>query len=383
MNEETRKTADYLIALLKSVLDGTCPAEKPEQVSFEQLYKLAKFHCVQCMAYYAVEKLKTQPEPKQGHKWKSERDQHIVRSMIQLSERNSILENLMGAGIDALPLKGCLLKEMYPQADYREMADLDILIDAKKAELARKQMETLGYTTEHFAVSNHDNYIKSPYMGVELHRDMLHEQYEAHAYYKNVWEKAIPDEGRAHCFHFSWDDYYIFMLTHFAKHYFGGGSGIRSIMDIHVFLDRHKIDLHQNYLKQELEQLDLSEFKETAEHLAECWFGDADQTEKTEEMASYVISSGVYGTSKQAIKNKIKKAETKANSVWKGKVSYFFSRIFLPYKTMCFLFPVLKKLPILLPFCWLMRLILAVIQKRKRVKMELHMIVKSQKEKND
>lgn len=376
MEIKTKETAEYLILLLRTVLNGEEPLEKPEGITFDELYHLAKFHQVSCMSYYAIEKLEKQPEQEKNRKWRSERDQHIVKSMVQLSERDFIIERLTDAGIDILPLKGCLLKEMYPQDDYREMADLDILVDADKAALAREQMEALGYTAKYFDVSNHDNYEKLPFMGVELHRHMISEKYETHQYYKDVWKKAVPDDSREHCFHFSWNDYYLFLLIHFAKHYYGGGSGIRSIMDIYVFLSRHKQELDQTYLKKELRSLHLEDFKETAECLAECWFGNGKYTLELEEMMEYVITSGVYGTYQREIENRIKNAEQKSNSVFIGRISYFFSRIFLNYKTMCSLYPMLKKIPALLPVFWVLRLLSALLRKRNRVRIEWNNIIR-------
>ena len=63
-----------------------------------------------------------------------------------------------------------------------------------------------------------------------------------------------------------------------------------------------------------------------------------------------------------------------------GKVGYFFYRAFLPYKQMCELFPVLIKVPILLPFCYVARVFGALFNKtkRRRVKAEMKTLAKKQ-----
>lgn len=56
----------------------------------------------------------------------------------------------------------------------------------------------------------------------------------------------------------------------------------------------------------------------------------------------------MYGTSQ----NKIAVKKTKAQST----LIYALQRLFLPYKSMVISYPILHKLPFLLPFCWIARL---------------------------
>lgn len=373
---EINEAGNYLIHVLDSLLKNQKPQEKPEAISFRTLFNLAKFHSVAAMAYYGVEMLHVRPEEKLEQSWKKYRDVNSAKSFVQLSERERILDTFIEKGIAVLPLKGCLLKEMYPQSDYREMADLDILFDASKGKQARAEMERMGYVTKQFDKSNHDNYEKPPYMGVELHRDMLPKRAKTYSYYNDVWTKAIEDEGRPGCYHFSWDDYYIFMLAHAAKHYFAGGSGIRTIMDIHVFLQKYGRELNQGYLKQELNKMRLWQFKQDAEKLAGIWFDGKEPDTEMQLMAQYVLTSGVYGTRERRIENDIRAIEEQTQSGRLARMIYFLRRCFMEYSEMRKIYPVLDRLPMLLPFCWLHRLIWAVLTKKDRVACELRGIRK-------
>ena len=57
MNIELNPNEKYIIDLLRSVLNNSIPPEKPEDVSFEKVYSLAKYHNIANMLFYAVEKL--------------------------------------------------------------------------------------------------------------------------------------------------------------------------------------------------------------------------------------------------------------------------------------------------------------------------------------
>ena len=64
------------------------------------------------------------------------------------------------------------------------------------------------------------------------------------------------------------------MLAHFFKHFNSGGSGIRNVMDVHVFLSQYGDVLDRAYVDRELEKMELTEFRRDMEELAEQWFGE-------------------------------------------------------------------------------------------------------------
>ena len=74
-------------------------------------------------------------------------------------------------------------------------------------------------------------------------------------------------------------------------------------------------------------------------------------------MLSYYISSGVYGNILNYISKMVKK---------KGKVRFFMSRIFRPLNDMKIIFPILNRVPVLLPICWVMRVFQIALAKERR-----------------
>lgn len=365
-------TVGYLITLLCCALDGEKAPEKPDGVDWEMLFELAKFHMVENLAYYSVERLDSRPEGELLEKWRTARDIGAVKSVNQLIERDAIAEAFTKAKIRYMPLKGWLLKEDYPQDDFRTMSDLDVLIDEKNAAKAAEVLEKLGYAFRD-ECDHHAAYSKPPYMNVELHTKLMSSNYErAHAYYADPWRLARKKEP--YRYELKAEDNYIFLTAHFAKHYFMGGSGIRSVADIYIFLKKHGGELDRAYISAELEKMGLSEFSETAERLAGVWFGGAEGNAATQDMARYVVTSGVYGTSDRAAENRFKKVKEKYPRF--ARIRYFFGRAFLPLDTMRHTYPVLKKAPVLLPFCEIHRLINALIFKRDRVAKQISVMKK-------
>ena len=51
----------------------------------------------------------------------------------------------------------------------------------------------------------------------------------------------------------------------------------------------------------------------------------------------------------------------------KGRIGYLLSRTFPTFRSMMLLYPVLERMPFLLPLCWVLRLAEAVIRKPRKV----------------
>ena len=68
-----------------------------------------------------------------------------------------------------MPLKGCILKEMYPDFSMRQMADNDILFDEKFRSAIRQYFIDHQYTVVSYLQVNHDAYEKPPVLNFEMH----------------------------------------------------------------------------------------------------------------------------------------------------------------------------------------------------------------------
>jgi len=273
------------------------------------------------------------------------------------SERSSILRELEEAGIWYLPLKGCVLKDCYPKIGMRQMADNDILYDVSRSEDLRNIMERLGFSTDNnYGRGVHDHYFKPPVCNFEMHRMLFgvgHDQ-QLVDYYHDVKKRLLPDEGRNYGYHFSDEDFYIYMIAHEYKHYSSGGTGLRSLLDTWVYL--RKVPLDMAFVAGEIEKLGIADFEAANRSLALHLFGGEPLTEGEQEMLEYVLSSGTYGTMANRIRRQLRE---------KGRWGYFLSRMTLPFDMMTQLYPVLGRIPLLYPFCWAHRLIHAFFFRHK------------------
>ena len=355
----------YCIDLIRCLLQEKEIPQLPDTVSLQELYDFAKLHNVETMVFHALEQLEMDDNDPLWQNWQNRAAMILTQSIVQLAERDMLFSALTDAGIKLLPVKGCWMKELYPDIDYRQMSDLDMLIPEEKAQEAKRIMLQLGYSTEAFEDSPcHAGYLKPPYTEVELHIALLEED---NGYYDHIWERAVPVAGYNHLYRLSTEDEYIFYLLHLNKHLEDAGTGIRSILDSTVYRAAYP-NMNRAYLQQELEKLNLRETAQNIEKLADCWFADGGGLpQELEDMAQYILSAGSYGTLANRSRQRLEKMQEKYKNPLLRGVVYWIIRTCRPLKEMQQSYPLLKKLPVLLPLFWLYRAVMKFIRHPKAI----------------
>ena len=351
-------TVAELLYLVYCAVNETVPSiGSVEKVDLSELYSVAEQHSLTATVAYALELAGVQDAA-----FLQARGKAIRRTVLMDQEMSSVLERLEETGIWYMPLKGAVLKDLYPVYGIRQMGDRDILFDADRAEDVRTIMESLGFTTEDYGKTHHDCYRKSPSINFEMHRELV-AQFSVenlHPYYRDVKARLLKDEGNGYGWHFSPEDFYIYMVAHAYKHYACYGTGLRSLLDTYVYLKNVAVDL--DYVTQECSKLGVADFEATYRSLALHLFGEEVLKEEEQKMLQFIVSSGTYGNERTRAKMVLDE---------KGRWGYFFSRITPPFWVMKELYPVLNKHPVLYPLCWAHRLVYAVLYKNKKVLYQL------------
>ena len=157
----------YLTELLSAVLAKRAPRPKPDGLTWDEIRRMAKRHSVQSIAYAGAVQAAGEEASDVMEEWLLDSGMCIAQGKVQMSERSRIFRKLTGEGIRILPLKGCVMKELYPLPEYRQMADLDILVDPQNVERAGRLLLDLGFSVRHAGESYHDAYEKKPWLSIE------------------------------------------------------------------------------------------------------------------------------------------------------------------------------------------------------------------------
>ncbi len=364
-----REIADAAIQMIRCSLHG----EKIKDTFFVEhdpdlLLYFCKKHSISALASLSIKEC--------DGEWLQARLNSIRRTALFDNERKQILSLLEEKEIWYCPLKGIIIKDLYPEYGVREMSDNDILFDYTKADVVRKIMIERGYDCAVYGNWNHDSYHKEPIYNFEMHKSLFNEASDNNfsEYYTDIKNKLIKNRGDRFGFHFSDEDFYIYSVAHNHKHLSSRGSGLRGLVDMYLFLQAHP-DMDRAYIDKELEKLNIFEEEKQLRMLSDKLFSVECQVldDEEKEMLDYIISSGIYGTVSNYTKNNLNHYKNEKSLY---KLRYIRDRLFLPESSLKIAFPFFYKHKWARPFLMPFRLFRILIKGRKRLRIELETIIK-------
>lgn len=373
------KTSEFLIYLMACSLQGTKPEEALlANIDMEALLRLAKAHSVSAMVCMALEQTDAFQHAAETTrlKWLDCKNKAVRKNMLLDAERHRLEKEFAEHGIWYMPLKGSILKDWYPKFGMREMADNDILFDATRRQQVRDIFVNRGYSIESYnKSSNHDAYEKQPIYNFEMHVALFHEDCSTlQKKYENVVDRLVQDEKLPFRYHFTPEDFYVFVVAHAYKHYSHGGTGIRTLADFYVMNRKLGKTLDWEYVESELRSLGILDYERDSRKLSQKLFGNTktvlrpELTEEENQMFAYYLGATTYGNLFNQTLHRMQEFQPDGEPLTtKTKGKYIISRMF-PNMEWCKCYaPVVYKFPVLLPFYWVWRLIYKGITKRKKV----------------
>lgn len=367
--------------------------EKMDFDGLKALYALSKRHAVVSIVYDALKKnnvfqnvinqLSNGNDISQlMKKWDEASNQAITKEILFDNELKKIKTAFSDEQIYYVPLKGIVIKELYPRSGMRQFCDYDVLIRPKDANKVKAIMKTLGYSVSnetkaeeevHQAVSVIDCK-KMPIFNFEIHKKLFWGNNEG--YFSKIWDrvllpsnnfvltkltdnKSINQNTNLYEGKLTDEDVYLFHLAHFNSHLNErSGAGIRYLAD-HYLLKKFicsKPTFNRKYVEGVLINENISEFEQRINSITDNLFDAPTEEIRIDDLYDF-LANGVHGS----VENKVKMNVSKD-----GKFKFFIKRAFPPYNDMCIYFSILKKIPFLLPFCWIARFFIVLFDKKRR-----------------
>ncbi len=367
------KSAKDLIYLLSCAVNGITPDKASVQaMNLEQLYQLAKAHSLRAAVYIALRSADAKDV-----NFQQAYNKAVRKNVLLDVERTAIFAEMEHRGIWYMPLKGSVLKDLYPENGMREMADNDVLYDAGKRTELREIMLSMGYSAESDKWANPDVYMKPPVLNFEMHTLLFGAAIDFYAYYQNPKRLMIPDEGSKYGYHFSDEDFYVYMLTHEYKHFSSGGTGLRSLLDCYVFLQHKGDTLNWEYIHEQTKQLNIAGFEREQRELADKVFSSVtfpELTGREQELLDYYLICGTYGTRTRAAENTVRKHYARSHS--RSKFSFIWARLFPDTEFMKHYYPFFYRHRLLLPVGYVWRCCKGIATNRKKIQAEMRALRK-------
>ena len=341
--------AEYVAALLYHVnCDAELP-EKPAEIPWEAVYKFAKSQSLASGIYTAVEPLvKAEAAPELVAAWDRARATDLAQHIKQSSEFTKITAAFTENKINFLPLKGFTYKALWKNPAHRTMSDMDIYFHPDDFPRLDPLLKSMGYAQDH-ECEVHVNYEKKPFVKIEAHRKF---ESNGRAPSFDNWT-AKSDNPYWHVM-----DHYQFLLfnaEHAKRHYEKGGCGMRVVFDLYLYMKRFDSEIDVTTLEKTMSENGMLDFFRMLLNLADYWFGGKKPDEELKKTAYFVATGGTYGTQENSISYGVTK---------KGKLGYILSRVFPSFHHMKNRYPILRKLPFLLPVMYVVRFVVSIFNGR-------------------
>ena len=271
-------------------------------------------------------------------------------------------------------LKGMSIKYLYSSSYMRSKGDIDVLVkesDFDKASLALKKIGMEFKTSGPV----HDTYLFGN-VEIELHRRIREEdKFKKFALLDDMFSYEYMVDGNVIVVNPEIE--LVYLLYHIKKHFYSTGVGLRSIIDIPIYLYNLHGEIDKGKLNKLLSNTGLKAFFDNLVLICDKCF-DLELCEKfniTKEFdlelyelfIAYVIESGTHGIGIDF--NKFVNRFL-INSPIKSKSKL--SVIFPNFKMMSQMYPRMLKCKILLPIAWLRRICRLVFKDRKLTRYKVH-----------
>ena len=353
-----------ITALVKSALTGE-KAEVSENFDWANALNTAKSHQIIPMLYYGVQYSGIAPPTDIMRFLELATFKNISVSQNQLYALEQIYKAFDENKIDYMPLKGSVLKFVYPKPEMRPMGDADILIKNEQTEKINSVISSLGYVKDESHKGDYDTvWDKKGVLHLELHWNIVSPINRAYyKYFQTGWRFACKADEKSRKYEMAPEDNLIYLFTHFANHYRYGGIGIRHLTDFYVFIMKNP-NLDNIKIESALSEMGLLQFYKNVLNTADVWFNGKNNTEITDFITEKIFSGGSYGTQAAHALS----SETRISGA-KNK-NRLIRRIFPSRNNMEHNFPIVKKYPALIPFLWVFRWVRALLFRRNNIKAE-------------
>ncbi len=338
-----QRTIQIFFALMRSAIngEGISKAERKgySAVQLADMLKLAKKHDEAHLLALGLMENGLVPKGDEGI------EKYVLRAVYRTERMKYELDTLSDAlergKIPFVPLKGSVVRGLYPEGWMRTSGDIDVLVRREDFEGAIRYLsDELGY--EERGRSTHDaSLFTKQGVHIELHFDLVEEDCANNAIdvLRAVWKNVSVKEGWEYRYEMTDAFFYFYHIAHMAKHFEHGGCGIRPFIDLWLLDGYEGADrLGREAL---LAKGHLVKFANAVRSMSRVWFCGGEANELDTEIQDYILHGGLYGS----VDNRVALQQRKQG----GRIGYMLSRIFAPYSRLKRYYPVLEKHKWLLP----------------------------------
>ncbi len=380
-----------LVGIVSSIIRQNELHVNFNRIDWERMYRIADYHKVANIVYLAILGYsESVPE-----RWR-ERFFGRYQESLQFGENykesiQEVLAWLDARNISCTVLTSEIVREFYRIPEAADTSPLRIYLDEESYTLARGYLIDLGYEVEATYEGTGERFSEISAIPVELYYAF---PFRATRYIKEMrrlLETACEREGYKRIHALSVESEFVYRMASVAYHYVTDEVTMREIIELQVFHKTFRDRIRMDAVQKKLKDFEIDGLAEKLLRISYMWFGDRKDTYYDglpEDMSVYDIleerlhTRGIinHETDSQALKleksvRKELEKEKKGERIRQLKVKMkeclesvmrVFRWIFPDYHYMASIYPILEKLPVLLPVFWVFRGIRLLIRIMKR-----------------
>ncbi|MBQ9374778.1 MAG: nucleotidyltransferase family protein [Ruminococcus sp.] len=350
--------SDFL-KIIRVCFENDESIEISPDIDFRAIYELACEHCVQSLVYNKIYTVIALPDDLRDV-WS---DATFFAVSWQMSRQDKFLQvysKITDSGINAIVLKGIILRAIYPAGDCRPSCDEDIFIEKKDVDRVIGILKGCGMTCRNKYTDALVYEDRKTNLVIELHTELVKDNPPLNVSYKSYLnpDKVAIDGVELRTLNCTEHCLYIFF--HIYKHFLFAGIGIRQLCDLYQYINTYYSDIDWSAFYKALEDNNLTRFFYALVNVGQQYlFLDRTLIDvpdiDVDMLVSDVLSSGVYGGS-QAERAYINSyIISAANSKSKSRVLNKIKMAFPSYDVMKNRYKYIVNKPYLLPAAWINR----------------------------
>lgn len=350
------------LSVIRSGMDLASPVLELSAEDCKELLRIGRRQSVQPIILRGLKKLNAPLDKIENINAVGLRD--LRNYVLQNDALCKISEVLEAAQIPYIPLKGAVLRSLYPTPELRTSCDIDVLVREDDVEKAVSVIET-GTDFKTVRRCYHDISMVNSAIHLELHFSIKEDMKGIDQLLERVWDYAEPFEDGFR--YVLTPEYQVFhVIAHMSYHMVNGGLGIRPYIDL--WLLRTKTFYDEEEVRLMCNRCNVLVFYEKCCKLVDAWMTGEPIPEDLVMSEDYALNGGVYGD----ILNRLASNQREHRGV-----SYYFHRVFMSRSLLETEYPRLKKKPFLLPFYQIRRWLKLLNPQKRRKAIKEFRIVKT------
>lgn len=368
-----RDVERQLLRCLTAYRLGRRPTELAEldETGWKEFYHLARIHKLDGAV---CETLWDQPEFCGGNaslagRWRREAVMGAAGQARRTERLLRLTQALERCGIPYVVVKGAVCRELYPQPDLRPSGDEDILIHeedmARCSALMREEGFELVKTVEYPAETCWDE--RETGLHIELHTALVVRKWPGREalnqfFFQQFKSRTAVRVQNGTVMTLCPTAHFLFLVCHALHHFTSRGVGIRTLCDVVTYAERYAAEIDKETVYAWVEKVNgrifldqvLAAGRDYLEFSLDGGGWRLSEPPDAEMLLEDSLKGGVYG---QSSLSRTHSAGLVSMAVSRGTPeNNILSAVFPSPAHMAQGYPVLKRAPVLLPFCWAYRL---------------------------